>query len=96
MPTPTITGRFGITRMTREWPMPSASRAVSLPIIGIGGIMSATDALEFMLCGATAVQVGTASFITPDAAQRVAEGMEAWLRTHGESDVRNLIGALKT
>ena len=72
------------------------SRAVSLPIIGIGGIMSATDALEFMLCGATAVQVGTASFITPDAAQRVAEGMEAWLRAHGESDVRNLIGALKT
>ena len=72
------------------------ARAVSLPVIGIGGIMSATDALEFMLCGASAVQIGTASFIAPDSAQRIAEEMEAWLRAHGENDVRNLIGALKT
>ncbi len=71
------------------------SRAVKLPIIGIGGIMSATDAIEFMLCGATAIQVGTASFVTPGAAQQIAAGMEAWLQAHGESDVRNLIGALK-
>lgn len=72
------------------------ARAVRLPIIGIGGIMSATDALEFLLCGASAVQVGTASFIAPDSAQRIVEGMEAWLRAHGETDVGNLIGALKT
>ncbi|MGB9082807.1 MAG: dihydroorotate dehydrogenase, partial [Desulfuromonadaceae bacterium] len=53
------------------------AQAVKLPIIGIGGIMNAIDALEFMLAGATAVQVGTASFINPGAAQKIAEDMEA-------------------
>ena len=71
------------------------SRAVKLPVIGIGGIMSATDALEFILAGASAVQVGTASFITPGAAQKIAEDIEAWMLAQGESDIRNLIGALK-
>lgn len=73
----------------------AVSRAVKLPIIGIGGIMTATDAIEFILAGATAVQVGTASFITPGAAQQIAEGMEAWMLEQGETDVRNLIGALR-
>ena len=73
----------------------AVSRAVKLPIIGIGGIMTATDAIEFILAGATAVQVGTASFITPGAAQQIAEGMEAWMVEQGETDVRNLIGALR-
>ena len=73
----------------------AVSRAVKLPIIGIGGIMTATDAIEFILAGATAVQVGTASFITPGAAQQIAEGMEAWMLAQGETDIRNLIGALK-
>jgi dihydroorotate dehydrogenase (NAD+) catalytic subunit len=73
----------------------AVARAVKLPVIGIGGIMTATDALEFLLAGATAVQVGTASFITPNAAQRIAEGMEAWMRAQGETDVRDLIGALR-
>ena len=59
------------------------ARAVKLPIIGIGGIMNATDALEFILAGATAVQVGTASFINPGAAQEIAEGMEHWLVERG-------------
>ena len=71
------------------------SRAVKLPIIGIGGIMNATDALEFILAGASAVQVGTASFITPGAAQKIAEDMETWMRAQGETDINNLIGALK-
>ncbi|MDR3298419.1 MAG: dihydroorotate dehydrogenase [Candidatus Accumulibacter sp.] len=73
----------------------AVSRAVKLPLVGIGGITTATDAIEFILAGASAVQVGTASFVTPDAAQRVAEGIEAWMLAQGENDVRNLIGALK-
>ncbi|MDK9716962.1 MAG: dihydroorotate dehydrogenase [Trichlorobacter sp.] len=71
------------------------ARAVKLPVIGIGGIMSATDALEFILAGATAVQVGTASFVNPAAAQEIAEGMEQWLAERGIADVRSLIGALE-
>jgi dihydroorotate dehydrogenase (NAD+) catalytic subunit len=72
------------------------AKAVKLPIIGIGGIMNATDALEFMLAGATAVQVGTASFINPGAAQTIAEEMEAWLVANGVADIKSLIGALET
>lgn len=72
------------------------SKAVKVPIIGIGGIMNATDALEFMLAGATAVQVGTASFINPGAAQKIAADMEAWLVENGVADVKSLIGALET
>ncbi|MDD2309414.1 MAG: dihydroorotate dehydrogenase [Desulfuromonadaceae bacterium] len=72
------------------------AKAVKLPIVGIGGIMNATDALEFMLAGATAVQVGTASFINPGAAQRIAEDMEAWLVANGVADIKSLIGALET
>jgi dihydroorotate dehydrogenase (NAD+) catalytic subunit len=72
------------------------AKAVKVPIIGIGGIMNATDALEFMLAGATAVQIGTASFINPGAAQRIAEEMEAWLIANGVADVKSLIGALET
>ena len=74
----------------------AVSRAVKLPIIGIGGIMTATDVVEFLMAGATAVQVGTASFITPGAAQTIVEDLEAWLAAHGERDVRNLIGAAHT
>lgn len=71
------------------------SRSVKLPIIGIGGIMNATDALEFILAGATAVQVGTASFINPSAAQEIAEGMELWLAQNGVNDVKSMVGALQ-
>ncbi len=72
------------------------AKAVKVPIIGIGGIMNAVDALEFMLAGATAVQVGTASFINPGAAQKIAGDMEAWLAEHGIADIKSLIGALET
>ncbi len=72
------------------------AKAVRVPVIGIGGIMNAVDALEFMLAGATAVQVGTASFINPGAAQKIAEDMEAWLINNGVADIKSLIGALET
>ncbi len=71
------------------------AKAVKVPIIGIGGIMNATDALEFILAGATAVQVGTASFINPGAAQQIAVEMEAWLVENGVEDIKSLIGALE-
>jgi dihydroorotate dehydrogenase (NAD+) catalytic subunit len=72
------------------------ARAVQLPIIGIGGIMSATDALEFMLAGATAVQVGTANFLDPTAAQTIARDMDRYLAEQGIADVKELIGALRS
>lgn len=71
------------------------AKAVDVPVIGIGGIMSATDALEFLLAGATAVQVGTASFLDPGAAGRIVKEMEDYLVSEGIADVRELIGALK-
>jgi dihydroorotate dehydrogenase (NAD+) catalytic subunit len=72
------------------------AKAVQVPLIGIGGIMTATDALEFILAGATAVQVGTANFLDPSAAATIAAGIEKWLVANGVSDIRDLIGALKT
>jgi len=72
------------------------AKAVKIPVVGIGGIMNATDALEFILACATAVQVGTASFINPGAAQTIAEEMAAWLVANGVADVKSLIGALET
>ena len=71
------------------------AKAVQVPVIGIGGIMTATDALEFMLAGATAVQVGTANFLDPSAAQTIAAGMEQYLCDNGIADIRELIGALQ-
>lgn len=71
------------------------AKAVDIPIIGIGGIMSATDALEFILAGATAVQIGTANFLDPSASQTIARDMERYLSDNGISDIRQLIGALE-
>jgi len=71
------------------------ARAVEVPVIGIGGIMTATDALEFLLAGATAVQVGTASFLDPGVAGRIVREMEQYLVENGIADVRELIGTLK-
>ena len=72
------------------------AHSVSVPIIGIGGIISATDALEFILAGATAIQVGTANFLDPSAAQTIAADMETYLAENDISDIHELIGALKT
>ena len=71
------------------------AQAVKVPLIGIGGIMSATDVVEFLLAGATAVQVGTASFVTPGIAQTIAEDLEQWMQDNGVHDVRELIGGLR-
>jgi dihydroorotate dehydrogenase (NAD+) catalytic subunit len=72
------------------------ARAVKVPVIGIGGIMTASDALEFMLAGATAVQVGTANFLEPGVAARIAREMEQYLADNGIDDISDLIGALET
>jgi len=68
-------------------------RAVGLPIIGMGGITTAEDAVEFMLAGATAVSIGTANFVNPTAATDVLDGMERYLAEKGISDIRELVGA---
>lgn len=70
------------------------ARAVKAPIIGIGGISTARDALEFILAGASAVQVGTATFVDPRAPLKVAEGIATWCREHGVGSIRELIGAV--
>lgn len=71
------------------------ARAVGIPVIGIGGITNATDALEFLLAGAVAVQIGTANFITPGIAEKIAADMERYLVENRISDVKELIGALE-
>ncbi len=71
------------------------AKSVQLPIIGIGGIMNGRDALEFMLAGASAVEVGTASFLDPSAAQTIAREMEQYLIDNGIASVASLIGALE-
>lgn len=71
------------------------ANAVKVPVIGIGGIMTGTDALEFMLAGASAVQVGTANFLDPAASERIAREMEQYLVENGIGDVKELIGALQ-
>lgn len=68
-------------------------QAVKLPIIGMGGIMTAEDAIELILAGASAVAVGTANFINPRATIDVLEGIESYLRENGVSDLKELIGA---
>ena len=78
------------------WATWQVSRAVRIPVIGMGGIMTARDALEFILAGATAVEVGTANFIHPDAAVRVARGLAEYLLEHGIGTVRELVGTLRT
>jgi len=73
-----------------------AAKAVSLPLIGMGGIMTAEDALEFILAGATAVAVGTANFVNPRATVDVAEGIGEFLRQQGIGSVRELVGQVRT
>ena len=72
-----------------------AAQAVGIPIIGMGGIATAEDALEFILAGATAVSVGTANFRNPRATVEIAEGIEAYMARHGVEDLSTLIGAVR-
>ncbi len=70
------------------------AKAVKIPVIGLGGIMTAEDAIEFFMAGATAVQVGTANFIDPSASVKIAKGIEEWLNRHGYKSVNEIIGAI--
>jgi dihydroorotate dehydrogenase (NAD+) catalytic subunit len=71
-----------------------ASKSVKIPVIGIGGIMNAEDAVEFMLAGATAIEVGTANFVNPGATSDIIKGIETYLKKKGILDVRELIGGM--
>ncbi len=70
------------------------SKVVKVPIIGIGGIMNTNDAVEFLLAGASAIQVGTANFIDPQATIKIIEGLERYLAEHNITDINELIGGL--
>jgi dihydroorotate dehydrogenase (NAD+) catalytic subunit len=72
-----------------------ASHAVKIPVVGMGGISNAEDAVEFMLAGATAVAVGTANFIQPDVTMQIIDGIRDYLIRHNIGDVRELIGAVR-
>ena len=70
------------------------AKAVKIPVVGLGGIMNATDAIEFLMAGATAIEIGTANFIDPSTTIKVIEGMNEWLDKHGVKDVHEIIGCL--
>lgn len=72
-----------------------AARAVKVPVVGIGGIMGPGDAIEFMLAGACAVQVGTANFIDPGTPVKIIKGIEQYLRGQGMESIKELTGAIK-
>ena len=71
------------------------AQTVKVPIIGMGGIASATDAIEFLLAGASAVEVGTYNFVDPSVTTQIVDGIEDYMRRHGFTDVQDLIGALQ-
>jgi dihydroorotate dehydrogenase (NAD+) catalytic subunit len=73
-----------------------AARAVSIPVVGLGGIARAEDAVEFLLAGAAAVQVGTASYADPRAVENIATGLRRWCSHHNVAKVSDLIGGLLT
>ncbi len=71
------------------------AKAVKIPVIGLGGICCATDAIEFLLAGASAIQIGTANFIDPAISEKVVDGIEDYLTRHGFNSVQEIIGALE-
>lgn len=71
------------------------AQAVQIPVIGLGGISCATDAIEFLLAGASAIEIGTANFLDPAISQKVAVGINEYLERHGIADVKDIIGALE-
>jgi len=70
------------------------AQVVKIPIVGVGGIMNATDALEYLMVGATAVQVGTANFVNPGSTMAIIDGIQMWLQQEGLDDIKQLIGTL--
>lgn len=71
------------------------AHSVKIPVIGLGGIMTAKDAIEFMMCGATAIEIGTANFIDPTVTVKVRDGINEWLDKHGIGDVNEIIGTME-
>ncbi len=71
------------------------ARAVSIPVIGLGGIMTAEDAIAFLMCGATAIEIGTANFIDPQVTVKVRDGISDWLDRHGCHSVQEIIGTME-
>lgn len=71
------------------------AKAVGVPVVGLGGIMNADDAIAFLLAGATAIEIGTANFIDPAVTVKVAEGIDTYLDRHGYRSVKEIIGALE-
>ena len=72
------------------------ARAVKIPVIGLGGISNAQDAIEFFMAGATAIEIGTANFIDPTVTIKVKEGINDWLDSHGCSSIHEIIGAINS
>ena len=90
-----VAARALVTDPAIIMPAISSANAVSLPIIGMGGIATAEDALEFIMAGATAVSVGTANFYNPYATVEIAEGIENFMKKQKVEDIRELIGCVK-
>lgn len=72
------------------------AKAVKIPVVGLGGIMTAEDAIEFMMAGSTAIEIGTANFIDPAVTVKVRDGINDWLDRHGCTSVQEIIGALES
>ena len=70
------------------------AKAVNIPVIGLGGIMNARDALEFIMCGASAIEVGTANFIDPAVTIKIRDGINEWLDSHGVASVADIVGEI--
>jgi len=70
------------------------AKAVKIPVVGLGGIMTAEDALQFIMCGASAIEVGTANFIDPSVTMKIRDGIDAWLDSHGVASVTDIIGCI--
>ena len=70
------------------------AKAVKIPVVGLGGIMTAEDAIEFLMCGATAIEIGTANFIDPEVTIKVRDGISDWLDRHGCRSVQDIIGTI--
>ena len=71
------------------------AKAVKIPVVGLGGIMNATDAIEFFLAGATAIEIGTANFIDPETTVKVVDGINEYLDRHNYSSITDIIGQLE-
>ena len=71
------------------------AHAVKIPVVGLGGITTAKDAIEFLMCGATAIEIGTANFLDPAVTKKVKDGINDWLDAHGCSSVHEIIGAIR-